>query len=354
MLKTNGTEYSGETRAVSRSLKVSAALFLVLCLVTLSLFSTGFIFAKQVTLIVDGQNLKLATQANTVGEFLQEQKVSFGDYDRIRMTDAKGNAELVLAEQKLINAVKIEILRSKKITLQIDGCTKTYQTVANTVGDFLREAQVFIGKDDYCEPQSDQMIGRDLNIKVIRVEYKDEIRYKELPYQVVERESYDLPKGQTELAQPGFNGLEEQHWRVRYENGVRIASSEVMTSSVVAQEPVEQIVTVGKAEESVQQESCVTVNGNDYQYSSEITLRATAYTHTGCCTATGIMPYRGIIAVDPNVIPLGTKLYIEGYGFALAADTGGAIKGNRIDLFMNSYNDAINWGIRDTKAYILK
>ncbi len=354
MLKTNGTGYSGEVKAISRSLKVSVTLFLVLCLVTLSVFSTGFIFAKQVTLIVDGQNLELATQADSVGVFLQEQGITLGAYDRIRMTDAKGNAALVLAEQKLINAAKIEILRSKKVILQVDGYTKTYQTVAPTVGDFLHEAQIVMGQDDYCQPQADQKIDQDLNLKVIRVEYKDEVRYKELPYQIVERESYDLPKGQTELAQPGVNGVEEQHWQVKYEDGVRIDSSGVMTSSVVSQEPVEQIVTVGKAEEPVQGESCVTVNGTTYQYSSEINLRATAYTHTGYRTATGIMPYRGIIAVDTRVIPFGTKLYIEGYGFALAADTGGAIKGNRIDLFMDSYSEAIQWGVRDVKAYILK
>ncbi len=60
-------------------------------------------------------------------------------------------------------------------------------------------------------------------------------------------------------------------------------------------------------------------------------------------TATGAEAVKGVAAVDTNVIPFGTKLYIPGYGYAVAADRGGAIKGNRIDLCMNSYNEAIQW-----------
>ena len=71
-------------------------------------------------------------------------------------------------------------------------------------------------------------------------------------------------------------------------------------------------------------------------------------------TATGLKPQRGVIAVDPKVIPLGTKLYIEGYGNAVAGDTGGAIKGNRVDLFMSSRKECMSWGRRDVKVWILK
>ena len=82
-------------------------------------------------------------------------------------------------------------------------------------------------------------------------------------------------------------------------------------------------------------------------------MEATAYTHTGNRTATGINPYRGVIAVDPKVIPLGTELYVEGYGYGEALDTGGAVKGNRIDLFFETKSEALNWGRRDVQVYIL-
>ena len=95
--------------------------------------------------------------------------------------------------------------------------------------------------------------------------------------------------------------------------------------------------------------------------SKEITVKATAYTASceGCSgtTATGINlkenPNEKVIAVDPSVIPLGSKVYVEGYGEAVAGDTGGAIKGNRIDVFIPSEHDAINFGVKQVKVTII-
>ncbi|OAH54574.1 MULTISPECIES: 3D domain-containing protein [Bacillaceae] len=94
----------------------------------------------------------------------------------------------------------------------------------------------------------------------------------------------------------------------------------------------------------------------------EITVKATAYTAycNGCSgiTATGINlkknPNAKVIAVDPNIIPLGTKVYVEGYGEAVAGDKGGAIKGNKIDVHMPTSQKAKNWGVRTVKVQILK
>ena len=91
-------------------------------------------------------------------------------------------------------------------------------------------------------------------------------------------------------------------------------------------------------------------------------MRASAYTYGedgGNVTATGIRPYKGIVAVDPRVIPLGTKLYIETadgsyvYGTAVAADTGSAIKGNKIDLFLESESACNRFGRRTVNVYVL-
>lgn len=84
-----------------------------------------------------------------------------------------------------------------------------------------------------------------------------------------------------------------------------------------------------------------------------MTMEATAYTATGNLTASGTRARVGAVAVDPRVIPLGTRLYIEGYGYATAEDTGGAIKGNIIDLYMNSTSEVYNWGRRPVKVTIL-
>lgn len=83
-------------------------------------------------------------------------------------------------------------------------------------------------------------------------------------------------------------------------------------------------------------------------------MSATAYTHTGNKTYTGIWPSVGIVAVNPKVIPLGTRLYIDGYGYATAMDTGGAIKGNKIDLFFETRAEALKWGRRNVQVFVLK
>ncbi|MDI6800125.1 MAG: 3D domain-containing protein [Actinomycetota bacterium] len=95
---------------------------------------------------------------------------------------------------------------------------------------------------------------------------------------------------------------------------------------------------------------------SDLKIKETLTLTATAYTpgyDCGYITATGAKAGFGIVAVDPRVIPLGTKVYVEGYGEAMALDTGGAIKGNKIDLCYETYDEAIRFGRRKVIVHIL-
>jgi 3D (Asp-Asp-Asp) domain-containing protein len=91
-----------------------------------------------------------------------------------------------------------------------------------------------------------------------------------------------------------------------------------------------------------------------------IIMRSSAYTRSRSegtqdgITYTGVQVSRGCVAVDPSRIPLGTKLYIEGYGHAIANDTGGAIKGNRIDLYMHSKKEAFEWGRQEVRVWIIE
>ena len=85
-----------------------------------------------------------------------------------------------------------------------------------------------------------------------------------------------------------------------------------------------------------------------------VTFEATAYTWTGYRTATGTWPSRGTIAVDPTIIPLGTRLFVEGYGEGIAEDTGGAIQGEIIDLYMLDRNEALSWGRRTVEVRIIE
>lgn len=114
----------------------------------------------------------------------------------------------------------------------------------------------------------------------------------------------------------------------------------------------------------VKEKKVVTASrSHDKPSGREFYVSATAYTalcDTGCTgiTATGINllknPGLKVIAVDPSVIPLGSKVYVEGYGYAVAGDTGGAIKGNKIDLYMQNHGDAVAFGRKQVKITILK
>lgn len=115
--------------------------------------------------------------------------------------------------------------------------------------------------------------------------------------------------------------------------------------------------TVEEVAEPVR-ENIVETSYGAINYSNVMSMEATAYLPTdgsgAGITATGIKATYGVVAVDPRVIPLGTKVYIPGYGVALAADTGGAIKGYKIDLCMESYGECMRFGRRNVTVYVLE
>ena len=111
--------------------------------------------------------------------------------------------------------------------------------------------------------------------------------------------------------------------------------------------------------------------GEENRYTKQLRVRATAYTADAASTGKGPDdPYLGItatgarakrnpngystIAVDPRIIPLGTKVWVDGYGYAIAEDVGGAIKGNKIDLYFDSSSEMWDWGARNVDIYILR
>ena len=111
------------------------------------------------------------------------------------------------------------------------------------------------------------------------------------------------------------------------------------------------------AEDNVNTKTVAETEEATTSYKATYKMEATAYAGD-TITATGVAPVRNpnglsTIAVDPSIIPLGSKVYIPGYGEAIAEDTGGAIKGHRIDLFLNSENECINWGRRNVTLYVL-
>ncbi len=132
-----------------------------------------------------------------------------------------------------------------------------------------------------------------------------------------------------------------------------VATNAVSENTVSNNEPAENKITPVQGHIRINSSGEVS-RGESFRYTNVLEMVATAYTHTGNPTASGAWPCQGVVAVDQNVIPLGSKLYIEGYGYARAMDTGSSIVGNRIDLFMDSREQALNWGVKRVKVYVLE
>ncbi len=192
-----------------------------------------------------------------------------------------------------------------------------------------------------------------------------------LNYNTIKRLNSSLPAGETVTVREGELGEKEVIYNVTYENGVEI-SREVVTS-YVTKAPVDRIVEycieneatqAAAAAASVNTNSAVDVSKLDYKY--YIDCEATAYDMSAeenggyaGQTATGVPLEKGVIAVDPRVIPLGSRVYVEAidgswsYGYAVAADTGGAIKGKRVDLCFRTRKECIQFGRKACRVYIL-
>ena len=153
--------------------------------------------------------------------------------------------------------------------------------------------------------------------------------------------------GEVVTVQTGRAGSEAIEEEALFENGVEIKRRTIDRTVMTAMVPT--IVAEGT------RDTIMTSRG-DLRFSRMIVMEASAYLPTDGngegITATGVMAERGIVAVDPNVIPLGSRVFIPGYGLAVAADTGGMIIGNRIDLVMDTYEEAMNFGRRDVEVYI--
>jgi 3D (Asp-Asp-Asp) domain-containing protein len=163
-------------------------------------------------------------------------------------------------------------------------------------------------------------------------------------------DSQTIPKGETQLISEGNDGVVKQTLLQHTVNG-EVTSSELLDYEVVSF-PVNDQYYLGVG-------GVITASdGTDYTYSYYMDVEATAYSYSaGSHTATGEPVGSGIIAVDPDVIPLHTSVYVTGnygdYGVCNAEDVGGSIKGNKIDIFMESEDACLAFGRRTMRVYIL-
>ena len=188
----------------------------------------------------------------------------------------------------------------------------------------------------------------------------------EIPYEVQHNYDPTINRGEEVVVQEGEPGVNEVVSEIIMLGGLRIDSR--MLSQTMLSEPIDQIIAIGtrNPNQSARARFEIPTAEGEFTFGRQLTMEATAYTagfeSTGKrpgdpgygITASGMRVQHGIVAVDPRVIPLGTPLFIEGYGFAVAADTGSAIRGYKIDLFMYNVQDALNFGRRNVTVFILE
>ncbi|SDW08402.1 3D (Asp-Asp-Asp) domain-containing protein [Marininema mesophilum] len=230
------------------------------------------------------------------------------------------------------------------------------QTTQPTVGKLLKEQKVDLDNNDQMNAALDQKITNDLAIVIDKIEKRVQKKVEAVSFDVKKKKDEDIPKGEKKVTKKGKKGKSIYQVTAIYKNGKAMVTDKKLVDKV---NPVTELVTVGSGDQTADNgagggevASGSRIAGLKYERS--MAAETTGYTASGNRTATGTVPHRGTVAVDPDVIPLGTKLYIPGYGKAVAEDTGGAVNGNIIDLFFSSEKEAIQWGRRNVKAYILK
>ncbi len=299
--------------------------------------------AYMVILKLNGEEKKVWTTRKTVKEFLAESEIAIKEQDQLSIP----------LEAKIKQGLIINLDTAFQVVVNDGGEERTVWSTSTTVADFLEQQGIKLNELDRVEPGLDQMIGENVPINIVRVEKVTDVVEEPLEFATVTQKDSNLESGKQQVVQEGKTGKVQKTYEVILENGQEV--SKTLISENVMENATDKIVAVG-TKEMTQLVSRGTETGKEFYVSS------TAYTAScnGCSgkTATGIdlhaNPGAKIIAVDPSVIPLGTKVYVEGYGYAIAADTGTCIKGNKIDVFFASQSDAYRWGQRTVKIKILQ
>jgi len=297
---------------------------------------------KHVEIEVDGSTKSLVTLKKTVAEALVDAQVTLGPADEV--APATGD--------RLQKQQKITVTRAVPVQVAVDGNTKDLLTTRKTVKAVLEQAGVALGQLDKIKPAIEAEISPGLTIEITRVKEDLTVQRVSIPFTTQKRDDETLELGLTKVLQAGVNGIKELKYRVTYENNKKAKS--VLVSTTVIKQPVPKIVAYGTA-------GTISRGGQTLRFKKAYEMTATAYfpgpESTGKWadgyTSIGMKATFGIVAVDPKVIPLRSRVYVDGYGYAIAGDVGSAIKGLRIDLCYDTREEALNWGRRKTKVYVL-
>ncbi len=304
--------------------------------------------AKHITFVHDGLTETIDTSAETAADFLAERNLSSSPDDALSVDPA---SPLTDGETVVYRAAVL-------VTVTIDGQSRILRTPAANVSALLFEQGVAFDRHDRVSPAPPTALVNGTALTVHHVDTWTETIRKPVAAKVVKRFAFTMPPGKTQVLDAGTPGVAETAYAVTRTPDRRTVRRTALVSRIL-RAPRARIVAEGIGEyAALSQLAERGITGTLKLASSALSMVATAYT-AGCggcsgITATGRPAGHGIVAVDPRVIPLGTRMYIPGYGHAVAGDTGGAIRGNRIDLGFNSNYAANQFGRRAITVYLIK
>lgn len=291
-------------------------------------FAYTSLVPREVHATINGNEYSVVTTAYTIDDFLESEDIEYCERDYISRP----------VSTYIYDGISFKLKHATDIKITADGKTKDHKTLKRTVGEALTDCGIKVGEKDIITPSADTMIGDDMEIIVQRVTTKKETVEEKVPFETVKKNDSSLAEGQTKVITEGRDGLDKVVYEITYIDGVESARNELSRTTITA--AVDKVIANGTR-----------INYNGKTYSRKLVVKAYAYTGGGR-TAMGTRARVGEIAVDPSVIPLGTRVYIEGVGARRAEDTGGNIKGNTIDIYMNTQSECIRWGVRYVTIYI--
>lgn len=239
---------------------------------------------------------------------------------------------------------------SPTVIVSVDQQTYRVASAAETVGDLLIDLGVTLSDLDRVRPSLTTSLSDDMEVRVTRVTCQRTVKEEVLRPQTMLLPAPDRPAGYSKTVSTGREGLVRRVIET-WTKGGEVTHRKVIKEAVVVK-PTDTVILRGGKD--------LPSRGGNWR--RRLRMEATAYDpgprscgkYADGYTANGTKAERGVVAVDPRVIPLGTKLYIPGYGFAIAADRGSAIKGKRIDLCFDTYREALQFGRRMVEVYILR
>lgn len=368
-------KFKGKARNLA--LKIGTVFFLATCLVG----TTGsFVLAKDIIVQQDKEETVVSGKLfQKVGRVLEKNGIILGD-DYVVDVDV---------DTFLLAVDEVEIIKKNTGALLVDGQMISYSTGAQTVGQLLDQEGIVMGELDRVEPTKAASLSQVTKVEVIRVEVSELPVQEHVSYQIIEKENPDLEKGKTKLIQKGEEGSKSLVERVLFENGKETKRSTIYQT--IREEPVDEVREVG-TKESLGKKAEVAVAETEEpvkavekkpatekpavevpsQLAPEVlpqeskpaqntipegsvkqVLNCTAYTATGNATASGVMPRANHTIAAWGGLPFGTKVYIPALQTTFTVeDRGGAVTEGIIDIYMDSYNDCIQFGRQNLEAYI--